>query len=460
MRIVRLILLYGYAVAGIAAAAPAHAQLSIADALRRADEAAWANRIGDAQAAERATNATAALRGILPTVRVEAGFVRTTDPIGAFGTTLRQRTITQADFDPARLNYPSATNNYAGSLVVEQPLLNADAHLGRRAARRATESADASAEWTRLSTRLEVIRAYYGAVLAAEQVTTLEAAHAAALGHVDQASVLVKTGMATRSDALLAEVKAGEVEVELIESGERAELSRRQLAVLLALPADEPPEVPESLPSIESIRSLLDAPVAAPGATGRADVASAKLGQAAARADATRATSMHLPRLNAFARYDWNSPNSLYGGDENWTVGLMASWTVFGGASMLAERRGASARLDVATAAAEATLASAELEAELSESARRVALARLDIARRGVAQSEEAHRIVSRKYEGGLATVLEVLDAAAVETQARLSLAGARHGGLVSAAERLLAMGRDPAEIAGQLKPELVEMKQ
>jgi outer membrane protein TolC len=100
------------------------------------------------------------------------------------------------------------------------------------------------------------------------------------------------------------------------------------------------------------------------------------------------------------------------------------------------------------------------MEAEMSESARRVALARLDIARRGVAQSEEAHRIVGRKYVGGLATVLEVLDAAAVETQARLSLAGARHGGLVSAAERLLAMGRDPAEIAGQLKPELVGMKQ
>jgi outer membrane protein TolC len=437
---------------------PAAAQLSLHDALDRADRAAFVNRIGQAQADRQATDATAALSGILPTVRVEAGFVRTTDPIGAFGTTLRQRTITQADFDPARLNYPSAANNYAGSLIVEQPLFNADAHMGRRAARRAAESADAEVEWTRISTRVDVIRAYWGAVLAAEQVGTLEAAHAASRAHVEQADVLVRAGLATRSDALLAEVKAGDVEVQLIEARDRAVLAKRQLAVLLALPQDEPLEVPASLPSVESIRSLLGA-VADAGISERADVESVNLGRAAAKADATRATSLHLPRLNAFARYDWNSPNNLYAGDENWTVGLMASWTVFGGASTLAERRAAGARLDMATAAAEATVARAELEMEQSESGRRVALARLDIARRSVVQSEEAHRIVGRKYAGGLATVIELLDAAAVETQAGLSLAAARHGGLVGAAERLRAVGRDPAEIADLLKPELVGME-
>lgn len=457
----RTILLYGYVV-GVTGLVPqpADAQLSIDDALRIADQAAWSNRIGEARAAERAADATAALRGILPTVRLEAGFVRTTDPIGAFGTTLRQRSITQADFDPTRLNYPSPTNNWTGSVIVEQPLLNADAHLGRAAARRATESADADVEWTRMSTRLDVIRAYYGAVLAAEQVVTLEAAHAAALGHVNQASVLVKAGMATRSDALLAEVRAGEVEVRLIEARDRAELARRQLGVLLAMPAEAVPAVPASLPSAESVGVLLGAVVSAAGANERADVMSVNLGRSAARADALRAKSMLLPRLNAFARYDWNSPNNLYAGDENWSVGLMASWTVFGGASTVAERHAAGARLDMATAAAEATVAGAELEVEQSESARRVALARLEIARRGVAQSVEAHRIVSRKYAGGLATVLEMLDAAAVETQARLALAGARHSGIVSAAEHLRAIGRNPAELADLLKPELVGIDQ
>lgn len=442
-----------------AAAAPLNAQtLSLDDALRRADRAAYANRIGAAQATERGATATAALRGVLPSVRIEAGFARTTDPIGAFGTTLRQRSITQADFDPARLNYPGPTNNWAGSVILEQPLFNGDAWLGRRAAGRATESAEAQAEWTRVSTRIDVINAYYGAVLAAEQVRTLEAAHAAALGHVDQANVLVEAGLATRSDALLADVKAGEVEVQLVEARDRAELALRQLAVLLALDPGEVPVVPDQLPTVESVRALLER-VGDAGSGTRADVDAVALGASAAHADLSRATSLYLPRLNAFARYDWNSPNRLYGGDENWTVGLMASWTVFGGASNLAERRAAGARLNAASAAVEATEARAALELEQAESSRRVALVRLDIARRGVVQSQEAHRIVGRKYAGGLATVLEVLDAAAVDTQARLALGDARHRGLISAAERLRAAGRDPGEITGLLGEELVGME-
>jgi len=447
----------GAAIAAFAMTAPARAQtMSLEEALRRADAAAFANRVGNAQAAERGAVATSALRGILPTLRVEAGYVRTTDPIGAFGTTLRQRSITQADFDPARLNFPGATDNYSGSLVLEQPLFNADAYLGRRAARRMEASALADAEWTRISTRMDVIRAYYGGVLAAERVATLESAHRAALGHVDQAGVLVKAGMATRSDALLAEVKAGEVEVELIEARDQAELARRQLGVLLALPSEASPSLPVALPGVESIRALLDGTVAGHGAGDRADVSAVTLGASAARADMQRATSLYLPRVNAFARYDWNSAHQLYGGDENWTAGLMASWTVFGGASTLAERRAANARLAAASAAAEATLARAQLEVEQAESSRRVALARLDIAQRGVRQSEEAHRIVSRKYAGGLATVLEMLDAAAAETRTRLMLADARYGGLVSAAERLRVVGSDPAGIADLLKPDLV----
>src|SRR3990170_7302441 len=93
--------------------APAAGQvLSLPEALARAERGAYGNRIADGQAMVARSQGTAALRGIPPTVRLETGFVRTTDPIGAFGTALRQRRISQADFDPARLNYPAGTDNY------------------------------------------------------------------------------------------------------------------------------------------------------------------------------------------------------------------------------------------------------------------------------------------------------------------------------------------------------------
>ena len=432
--------------------------LTLADALRRADAGAYANRIAAGEARVQAGEGMRALQGILPAVRFEAGYARTTDPIGAFGTTLRQRAITQQDFDPARLNYPGVTPNYAGAVVVEQPLVNADAWLGRRAAGHATEARELAASWSALGTRVDVVRAYYGSVLATERVVTLEAALEAASAHVRQAQSLVKQGMVTRSDALLAQVKAGEIETQLVEARGDAALAKRQLAVLFGVPGDTSFALPVRLPSSErvvALDALAPSPVAsdgpAPGeaaAAMRADVRAAAAGHAAARADVRRAQSVWLPRLNGLARYDWNSPDAPFGGRENWSIGVVASWTPFAGASQVAELRAAAGREDVARAQAEAAIAQAELDVATAENAWRVALERMRIADEAVEQSVEAHRIVTRKYEGGLAAVVELLGASAAETEARLRLSNARYGAIVRAAERLQSLGLDPAVLA------------
>lgn len=427
---------------------------SLADALRRADQHAYANRIGLAEADAAAAQSTAALRGILPTVRLEAGFAKTNDPIGAFGTTLRQRTIAAADFDPGHLNHPAAVTNYAGGAIIEQPLFNLDAHLGRRAAGRGADAATALAEWTRIGTRLDVIRAYFGAVLAAEKAATLETADRAARSHALQAQRMVDAGIATRSDALLALVKAGDVEVLLLEAQGTAALARAQLATVLGVPGDTTFTLPATLPSADRIRDLLASDVTLQ-AERRADLIAARQGSAAARADVQRALSLYVPRINAFGRYDWNSRDRLYAGPEAWSVGVMASWTPFAGAHELAERAATTARKRAADARLDAARAQAALELSAAENARVVALRRLEIAERAAAQSAEAHRIVTRKYEGGLATVAELLDAASIETQSALGLSAARYQGIVADAERRRAGGSDLSDTPLLLTPEI-----
>jgi outer membrane protein TolC len=429
----------------------ASAQLSLGDAMRRADRSAFANRIATGAAAERQAQALAPLKGILPSVRVEAGYVRTTDPIGTFGSTLRQRTITQADFDPSRLNYPRSIGNYQGGIVVEQPLLNADAWLGRRAALRASDATASSAMWTQLNMRVDVVRSYYGAVLAAERATMLRSSLLAARAHQAQAEALVRQGMATRSDALLAAVRTGELEAQLAEADGGAAIARRQFAVALGGDGNErATDVPAAaqLPSADRIRAIVGEDTAVVIGQQRADVHAASRGLEAARADALRARAAYLPRINSFARYDWNSPDRIYGGDKNWTAGILASWSLFAGASDVADVRGASARETEARAQAEAAQANARLDIEQTRTTLAVALTRLTIAERAVAQSTEAHRIVARKYEGGLATVVELLDAQAAETQSTLAFAQSRYSVIVDAAERLRAVGNDPAPLA------------
>jgi len=425
-----------------AAPLPAQAPLTLAEAFRRADSAAFANRIAGGDARARAAQATSALQGILPTVRAEGGYVETDNPLAAFGYTLQQRGVSAASFNPASLNYPAPVTNWSGGLVAELPLINVDAWYGRSAAATASAAASAGAGWTRETTRVDVTRAYFGAVLAREQVRTLEAAVAAGQAHVRQAESMVTNGMATRSDALLASVQVGQLQAQLIGARGSAGVARGRLALLLGQPGDTAFALPDSLPSPAEIRSLV-ADSVPDSAAARLDVTAAQLGAEAAQRDVRRATARYIPRVNAFGRYDWNSPDQLFGGPSSYTIGVMASWTPFAGAAEIGDRHAALGRADAARAMAEAAVAGAALERRATRTQLAVALAQLDIAEVSVAQGTEAHRIVARKYTGGLATVAELLSAAALETQTRLGLSDARYQAIVAEAAARQAAGAD-----------------
>ena len=436
-------------VLGGMAAQPAGAQITLAQALRQADRSAYANRAAAATASAQDARAIAPLQGVLPNVRLEAGYTRTTDPIGVFGDKLRQGIATQADFDPARLNSPAAMGNYQGGVVLEQPIFNADAWAARTAARRGADASHASAAWTRLSTRVDVVHAYYGAVLASERAATLRAAARAAHAHLMQTEAMVRQGMVTRSDALLASVRVADIEAQLAEADGNVDTAQRELAMILGMPPAElmnTSEAPSSLPSADRIRAVVEGDTAATMAP-REDVRSAQLRSASARADALRARATYLPHVNSFARYDWNAPNRPYSGQRNWTVGIMASVNPFGSAAELSDIRATAGNASAAQAQADAVQAQASLEVAQTRTALSVALTRLRIAQQSVAQSAEAHRIVSRKYEGGLASIVDLLDAQSVEMNTALALSEARYRAIIADAERRRALGADPASL-------------
>jgi len=428
--------------AGLASRGQAQQTLTLTEALDRADRLAYANRLAAASRRAQAGEGMAAWRGILPSVRVEAGWLRSTDPLNAFGFTLRQRGVTPAAFDPARLNHPAPASHLGSALVLEQPLLNLDAWAGRSAAGHADRAAAASERWTATATRLDVVRAWFGGVLAREKVATLEAALRAAGEHVRQAGALLDQGMVTRSDLLLAQVKAAEIEADLAGARGDQALAARRLALVLGEPGDTSLALPGRLPEPESVEAAVARAGVRAGDPGeRDDVQAAGFGAAAARQDLVRSRAAMLPRLNAFARYDWNSPDAVFDGQAAWTVGVMATWAPFSGGSELAAVRAARGRAAMAEAGEEAARAQATLQAAERDNALAVARTRLAIAGRAVAQAEEAHRLVARRYAGGLAPVTDLLGAAAVETASRLGRSAAVYQVIVAAAERQQAHG-------------------
>lgn len=416
--------------------------LTFNEALQRAGRSAYAVRIAQGESAATAGQSVSALRGILPTVRIEGSYLRTNDPLSAFGFALRQRTLTPASFDPAALNDPVAIGNVGTGIALEVPIFNADAWRGRRAAIEMHQAATASEEWSRESAGSDVVQAYFGAVLATERVAALDAGLLAAKAHVRQAESLLRNGEVTRSDALIAAVKAGEIEAALIGATSDATITRRRLALAMGQPDDTAWTLPRALPDAGRVRTLAErAATEAPPQAERADIRAALAMNSASAADLERARALYLPRVNSFGRLEWNSPSVPFGGRDSWTVGVMASWTPFAGASQIGESQTAAGRNSATRAGVAAARANAALELQESDAALQVAAARLVIAERAVDQGAEAHRIVGRKYDGGLATVVELLDAAAVDVQARLAFAGARFQIIAAVAGRLRARG-------------------
>jgi outer membrane protein TolC len=125
----------------------------------------------------------------------------------------------------------------------------------------------------------------------------------------------------------------------------------------------------------------------------------------------------------------------------------MASVNPFGSAAELSDIRATSGNASAAQAQADAVQAQASLEVAQTRTALSVALTRLRIAEQSVAQSAEAHRIVSRKYEGGLASIVDLLDAQSVEMNSALALSEARYRAIIADAERRRALGADPASL-------------
>lgn len=439
-----------------AAATALEAPFSLAAALREAAQRGFANRIATATLDADRARARLPLKGILPSARVESGVIRTTDPIGAFGTTMRQRLVTAAAFDPARLNDPAAITNVQSAVVLELPLLNADAWTGLRAARAAADASGASHDWTAVTSSAAVIRSYFGAVLASEKVDMLREAQRAVDAALRQVNAMLQQGLVTKADALQSSVRADDLAAQLLSAKNDAQSARQQLALTVGRTDGTTMVVPGALPADSALRALAVhdtlGRTTPSDVNTRADVRAATAGLAAASADRQRATATLLPRVNSFARYDWNTPTALFGGRKNWTLGIVASWSVFGGGSELADIAGAGARARAAEAGADAARAQGALEMDVARRNIAVALQRLELADHAAAQSREAHRLVEKRYAGGLATIAELLGAESSATAATLMRSAARYALIDALVSYRLAIGADPASLA-QLDP-------
>ena len=305
---------------------PAMAQerpISLAEALTQArqgspDVQAARSR---AEAAAYGRDAAGAFRW--PTLGLEAGAVRSDDPVAAFGGRLRQGRFSQADFDPAGLNHPDPLTDWSGAIGAGWAPLDFAADAAYQAAQAEARAAGLGAQWAERAAAFRAEARYLEAVGAQQRLNTAVAALQASEANARVTGMRRDEGVLTDADFLQAQAALEGARAGEINARRGLADARDRLAVALGWP-EGPIPVPTD--------TVFQEPSAGAGdLAGRADLmASASMVQAAS-ARVAQARRSRLPKVEGFARLATHSSKAFSGAEEDWTVGFQVRVPLFTG---------------------------------------------------------------------------------------------------------------------------------
>ncbi|MFA6147643.1 MAG: TolC family protein [bacterium] len=392
----------------------------------------------DAVAARR--DAELARGYLLPSVRFDEKFVRTSVPAEAFGLKMNQEKLLASDFlDVRNFNSPPPRNDFIATLSLEQPLFAPKAYIGYGMAK-----TEAAAKGLDLYRRKEdavyrVLTAVLDVHTARQFVEVAGQGLSDAREHQRIAESLEAAGMGLSSDVLRAKVAVASAESGKVTAENRLEIARRRLALAMGEPGAPPVDVIGPPPEFPDPGKSEGEGV---GGTARADLRSSSLRVANAVRYVRLRQSGYLPDVGLAAAYQVDAEDSPFSPDNrSWKVGVGLTWNLFDGMRREAELGKAAAELRRAKAYDRGVRDQAAFEAAQAELGVKEATLRGEIARAALASAEEGVRLLKSRYENHLGRMVDLLDAQTALDGARAARIRAENDVRLSRAQRLYASG-------------------
>jgi outer membrane protein len=378
--------------------------------------------------------------GHWPLFQFSEVFTRSNNPVFVFGSLLEQSRFGPQNFNLDSLNNPGFLNNFRTALILRMPIFNqleTDTKVAQ--ARIGLEQADKQQDQVKQQVRLEVIRNYYGVLVAQAKKDVAADAVKMAEAEVRRIRNFFETGIMVQSDLLAAEVQLAEFRQQEIQAAGEVNTTYAALNTSLGLPIHTPQKVTGELAektfTIPEVDNLVQSALIY-----RPDYARANLTVRSMEKKVQGAWGQYLPKVDVFSTYGM-SGRDLSSGSSDFTIGAGLTY------NFLDLSR--NARIDQARAAQ--SMASAEQEHLANQIRLEVVRAyqqyisvreRKNLASEVVTQAREALRIVQDRYQEGLTTITEVLRAQTAFVRTRQNLLEARYEYYISYAYVLIASGR------------------
>jgi outer membrane protein TolC len=323
------------------------------------------------------------------------------------------------------------TRNAAASVLFRQPLLRG---FGPNAtfydlanSRRARQTQERSYELGRQRLAVQVTSAFYNVIAQRELLAVSEQSLKRSRSLLKASEARLKVGLASKLDVFRAELQAAQTEDSLVRSEAALESAKEQLRALLALPPDDPVEPPAV--------SLMDTTTAEPepvealvarALANRIEIEEARDQVKDARRTLSLARQNLLPQLDLTLTYTrlgagpsfkdaWNF------GDTRTSLGFATSYPLERSADR-ADR--ALAEVDLASRERAQSQQELDVEAEVRAAVREITRIRksVDLQKQAVDVAAQQRRLATLRYERGLASNFDVVDAEGSLVLARSAL--------------------------------------
>lgn len=336
------------------------------------------------------------------------------------------------------------TSSYSASLT--QPIFKGGKLWSSLAM--ANKGLDAAKEELRKITqevKFNVINGYYGVSKAKKLVELSKQSVNMARNHLDRVNALFKLGMSTRADILRVEVQGAQAEIGLTKAKQGLEIAKNHFNNTLGRELDAPVDLVEIEYALGEIPIYDYKDLLKIAYEDRPDWKQYVLAKKVSEDEVQMAYSGLWPKISLVGNYDIGSTKyaSYQSDTKNWTALLSGSWDIFDGTATWYKIKESKAKLEAQKANEISVKRAIALEVKDVNFAVQSSKENLEGTRKAQELAEENFEIAELRYDSGVGTNLEVIDAQVALTQAGIDYLQAQHDLQIAKAKINKVLGRE-----------------
>lgn len=314
----------------------------------------------------------------------------------------------------------SIGNSHSNSITASLPLFTGGELQGQIGQAKANYRSMLSAEEQAYNEMKETATTGYFNMLNAGNMKALRQESVDRLqAHLDNVVAQYNVGIVARADVLRSEVELANAQQNYITASNEYDVAEATLNNIIGTPLNTTLKLKDSLQYVPYDNDM--AYCLAYSEQHRPELKQAEYGVDAAEAALVVARSGHMPKIYANASDNWGGNGSNWPGDddEKWSVGVTASINVFDSGVTWSKIHAAQEALVQAKESQRQIKDAVELEVRTDYLSMREAEKRISTAQVAVASAEEDYHIAVVRYQAGVGTNIDVMDAQEALTQAK-----------------------------------------